>query len=330
MKPAIDVHTHMFSHDWFALLKDKGAPRFEVRETELYPPPGGIFSEGAPFVTPQPGHFDYELRIKDMNAAKVDMAIVSLTAPNCYWGDAATSLKAAQLVNDDMAAAQTTWPDRIRWFASIPWEHEELALAELERCLKAGAIGVMVLANIAGRSLTDPGFANIWKAINKHKLPVLVHPTNPPGTGELDIHRYNLIAQVGFMFDTALAVSRLIYDGFLDTYPNVKLIASHAGAYLPYIAGRMDICYENMPPVREKVTDHPMTLLREIYYDSVTFQQQSLELCVHVGGEDKVMYGSDYPHNIGDMRGCLARVDALPYATRQAVRGGNAERIFNI
>lgn len=324
----IDVHTHMLSQPWFELLKAKGKPRYAVKPSK--DAPLGIFADGAPFMTPQPGHFDYEMRIKAMNAAKVDIAIVSLTCPNCFWGGPQTSLKAAQLVNDDMAAAQTTWPDRIRWFCSIPWEHEALALQELERATAAGAVGVMVLANIAGRSLTDPRFAPIWKAIDRKGLPVLVHPTSPPGTKQLDIQRYNLIAQLGFMFDTSLAIARLLYDGFLAAYPNVKLIAAHAGAALPYLVGRMDICFDNMAAVREKVNARPSELLRGIYYDSVTFTLDALEMAVAVGGPDKMLYGSDYPHNIGDMKGCLARVDALPYEQRKAARGGNARRLFNL
>jgi aminocarboxymuconate-semialdehyde decarboxylase len=70
--------------------------------------------------------------------------------------------------------------------------------------------------------------------------------------------------------------------------------------------------------------------LRRIYYDSVVFQQESLELAIKAGGADKVLYGSDYPHNIGDMKGCLARVDALPPGQRDAVRGGNALRLFKL
>ena len=330
MSDVIDVHTHMLSREWFDLLRAKGAPRYQVKPSKDFPAPLGIYADGAPFMTPQEGHFDYELRIKKMNEAKVDLAIISLTAPNCYWGGPRTSLKAAQLVNDDMAKAQTTWPDRIRWFCSVPWEHTELALEELARATAAGAIGVMVLANIAGRSLTEAKFAPIWQAIDRKRLPVLVHPTNPPATKELDLQRFNLIAQVGFMFDTSLAIARLIYDGFLDTYPNVKLIASHAGGMLPYIVGRMDICFDNMVAVREKVRDRPSELLRRICYDTVTFTRDALAMCVEVGGSDNVMYGSDYPHNIGDMRGCLARVDTLPYAQRQAVRGHNARRIFGL
>ena len=70
--------------------------------------------------------------------------------------------------------------------------------------------------------------------------------------------------------------------------------------------------------------------MRRLYYDSVTYRQESLNMCIEVGGPENVMYGSDYPHNIGDMKGCLARVDALPATQRNPVRGGNAKRIFRI
>jgi aminocarboxymuconate-semialdehyde decarboxylase len=85
-----------------------------------------------------------------------------------------------------------------------------------------------------------------------------------------------------------------------------------------------------MPPCREKISRPPSTYLPEIYYDSVLFAQDALELCVNVGGAANVLYGSDYPHNIGDMKGCLSRVDSLPAETRRKVRGDNAMRIFNL
>jgi predicted TIM-barrel fold metal-dependent hydrolase len=96
----------------------------------------------------------------------VDVCIVSLTCPNCYWGGPEVSLQAARIMNDDMAAARTAHPDRLRWFASLPWQYPQLALPELERALAAGASGVMVLANIDGRPLTDDAFATIWSAID--------------------------------------------------------------------------------------------------------------------------------------------------------------------
>jgi aminocarboxymuconate-semialdehyde decarboxylase len=324
----VDVHTHMLNKDWFELLRRHGAPRYEVRSS--LDAPEGIFLDGAPFMTPMPGHFDYDERIRRMDQARVDLAIISLTCPNVYWGGSEISAQAARIVNDDMARAQRLYPARIRWLASLPWEYPATAVAELERARALGAVGVMVLANIAGRSLTDTQFAPIWQAIDDQGLPVLVHPTAPPGTPEMDIRSYNLIASIGFIFDTSLSIARMMFDGFFERYPNLKIIASHAGGALPYLAGRLDQCFDHMNACRTRTSVRPGEFLRHIYYDAVTYRQDALELCVAVGGADRVMYGSDYPHNIGDMQGCLARVDALPQQQRQAVRGGNAARIFGL
>jgi aminocarboxymuconate-semialdehyde decarboxylase len=238
------------------------------------------------------------------------------------------SLQAAQIMNDDMASARTAHPDRLRWFASLPWQYPELALPELERAVRAGASGVMVLANIGGMPLTDPAFASIWAAIDARALPVLVHPTAPPGVGEMDMARFQLTASIGFTFDTSLATARMIYDGFFDRYPNLKIIASHGGGALPYLVSRMDQCYDNIPACREKITQRPSEYMTRIYADAVVFAPEVLDLCVKVFGGDNVMYGSDYPHTIGDMPGCLARVNALPAVVRGKIRGRNAQRIF--
>jgi aminocarboxymuconate-semialdehyde decarboxylase len=72
-----------------------------------------------------------------MNEVGVDVCIVSLTCPNCYWGGPDVSLQAARIMNDDMAAARTAHPDRLRWFASLPWQYPERALPELERAIAA-------------------------------------------------------------------------------------------------------------------------------------------------------------------------------------------------
>jgi aminocarboxymuconate-semialdehyde decarboxylase len=326
--PVIDVHTHMLTNEWVVLLEQHGGPRYTLKSVA-----GGlraIHLDGAPFMTPVPPMFDWELRIANMNKARVDIAITSLSCPNCYWGSAEVSLKAARVMNDDMAKAQRAWPERIRWFASLPWQHADLALQELRRSCDAGAVGVMVLANIGGKALTDSSFASIWKEIDRRALPVLVHPSAPPGTSELGLHEFQLTAPIGFTFDTSLAVARCIYDGFFDRYPNLKLIASHGGGALPYLIGRLDICWDNIPAARSKTAEPPRNYMRRIYVDSVVFRQDVLNMCVSVCGTDNVLYGSDYPHTIGDMAGCLSRVDALPDLTREKVKGGNAQRIFQL
>jgi len=248
--PAIDVHTHMLNKEWLALLESHGGPRYTLKEVR-----GGlkaIHLDGAPFMTPVPNMFDWEARIANMDRARVDIAITSLTCPNAYWGSPEVSLKAARVMNEEMARAQKTWPDRIRWFASLPWQHEVLALEELKRACDHGAVGVMVLANIAGKPLTDGSFKNIWTEIDRRELPVLVHPSAPPGTSELGLHEFQLTASIGFTFDTSLAIARCIYDGFLDRYQRLKMIAAHGGGALPYLVGRLDICWDNIPAARSK------------------------------------------------------------------------------
>ena len=325
----IDVHTHMLTLDFLDLLRKESGGKYEIRKTRAGQ--DTIWHDGAPFMTLFSGMWDYEERIAAMDAAKVDVAIVSLTSPNVYWGDRAVSLKAARMVNDSMAAQQRARPDRIRWFASLPFQFADDAVAELDRAVKEGAVGVMVLANIDGEDLTNPAFAPVWAAIDKRKLPVLVHPTAPQGVAELHMNEFGLVPPVGFMVDTTLAFARMIYAGFLDTYPNVKLIASHGGATLPYLAGRLDRCHEMIPACAEVIKDKPSTYLQRIWYDTVVYDPRALDLCISVAGSDeRVLYGSDYPHNIGDMTGCLARVDALPSAAAARIRGKNAEKLFGI
>ena len=203
-------------------------------------------------------------------------------------------------------------------------------MAELERTVAAGAIGVMVIANIDGTNLTHPDYAPVWQAIDDRALPVLVHPTAPLGTPDMSLDEYGLVPPIGFMIDTTLAVSRMILDGFFDRYPNLKIIASHGGGTLPYLAGRLDRCHEMIPACADAISEKPSTYLERIYYDSVVYAQSALELCIDVAGSDNVLYGSDYPHNIGDMSGCLGRVNALAPGVAAKIRDGNARRIFNI
>jgi aminocarboxymuconate-semialdehyde decarboxylase len=326
MAPVIDVHTHMLNQAWLKLLEQHGRPRYTLKAVT-----GGlraIHLDGAPFMTPVPEMFDWDLRIKNMDRVGIDVSVVSLTCPNVYWGGEKVSLKAAQVMNDEMAGARKAWPDRIQWFCSLPWQHEKAALAELKRSLKAGACGVMVLANIGGKPLTDPAFARIWKAIDAAKLPVLVHPTAPPGVGEMQMEQFQLTASIGFTTDTTLAVARMIYDGFFDRYGKLKIIASHGGGTLPYLIGRLDQCYAHIPACRTKIREKPSLHARRIYADAVVYADDALTMALRVFGTGNVLYGSDYPHTIGDPIGCLARVDRLPEGARKRVRGENAQRIF--
>ncbi|HEY6894044.1 MAG TPA: amidohydrolase family protein [Rhodanobacteraceae bacterium] len=321
----IDVHTHMFTTRWLDLLKRQGGI-YTIRTR-----PDGqqeIFRGDTPVVIPQRGHFDYAQRLRHMDAAGIDVSIVSLTCPNVYWGGEAVSCQAARESNDTMAQAQSTYPDRIRWFTSLPWEYPEAALAELDRTCANGAVGVMVLANVAGRSLTDPSFAPIWAEIDRRALPVLVHPTDPPGVDQMDMTKFDLSWSVGFMFDTTLAITRMMFEGFFDRYPSLKIIASHGGGTLPYLVGRFEKGDEVEIPSRRQMERKPTDYLRHIYYDSITYDPGALRYLISVVGAEHVMLGTDWPHQVHDTKGAFANTAALPEGEASAIRSKNAVRIF--
>ena len=328
MSLVVDVHTHMYTHNWLELLRKHGSPDLEVKES--LDSPNTIFYRGASFCVLEDPHFDYEVRILNMDKAGVDLAVITLPAPSVFWGGPEQSLGAAQTANNAFAEAQEAYPDRIRWMASLPWEYPQAAVTELERACEIGAVGVLTLGNINGRHLCDELFQPIWEAIDNRGLPVLLHPTYPPGIDELALTQYAMVASIGFMIDTSTAVIRMINDGFFDRFPNLKLIAAHAGATLPFLVGRLDQVFDKTKRARVNIDRPPSEYLQHIYYDSVTYRQESLEMCLQVGTEDRVMFGSDYPFNIGDMVGCLARVNNLSSSARDKVRGDNAVRIFDL
>jgi len=323
----IDVHTHMFTTKWLELLKKEGGG-YNIRTR-----PDGqqeIFRGDTPVVIPQKGHFDWDLRIRHMNEAGIDVSVVSLTCPNVYWGGEAVSCQAAQEANDNVADAQARFPDRIRWFASLPWEYPQRAIQELERACAKGAAGVMVLANVAGKSLTDPMFAPVWAEIDRRALPVLVHPTDPPGVDQMDMTKFDLSWSVGFMFDTTLAITRMIFEGFFDQYPDLKIIASHGGGTLPYLVGRFEKGDEVELASRRQMKRKPTDYLRHIHYDSITYDLGALQYLISVVGPEQVMLGTDWPHWVHDTKGAFANTSLLPAEQMKAVRGANAQRLFGL
>lgn len=325
--PIVDVHTHMFTRRWLELLRASGDPYGVVVR------PDGrdeIYRGPTPVVFPQPGHFDYGIRISHMDRAGIDVSIVSLTCPNVYWGGEAVSTEAARESNDTMADAERAYPGRIKWFTSLPWQYPARAVEELARTVDRGAAGVMVLANVAGRSLTDPHFEPVWAEIDRRGLPVLIHPGEPPGADLMDMGRYDLSWSVGFMFDTTLAITRMVFDGFLDRFANLKLIVAHGGAALPYLVGRFAKGDEVELPSRRRMTARPLEYLKRMYYDCITYDLGALQYLVSVVGADRVLFGTDWPHQVHDVAGSLANTGALPAEQRDAIRGANAVGLFGL
>jgi aminocarboxymuconate-semialdehyde decarboxylase len=324
----IDIHTHAFGQPYLDLLAEHGAPEYGTQR--MHNGKDYLVEKDVPAVALQPEAFDYEAKIRQMDRYGIDLAIVSLSSPSVFWGGEAISRQAAALVNDGQAAAQTAYPDRIRWLASLPWEYPDLAVAELDRAVAQGAVGVMVMATIGGRYLIDPLFEPIWRAIDRHALPVLIHPTAPFGAKEAEFSRERILMPgVGFMFDTTLCIARLILDGFLDRHKKLKIIAAHGGGFLPYVAGRIDMLFDRETLVETKIDRPQSGYLEDIWFDSVVYNPGALDLCIETSGPGNVMFGTDLPMS-ADVETLYAMVDRLPADQVKAIKAGTAQRLFGL
>ncbi|HWJ69915.1 MAG TPA: amidohydrolase family protein [Sphingobium sp.] len=325
--PVIDAHTHMFSKGWVDVVRAN--PDSDTRVVQ-----GQRFEEidyrGQRIIRLSPEMTDFELRIRNMDAAGVDLALISLTTPSVFIGDERISVMLAHRINDDFAEAEKRYPGRIRWFTALPWQYPEAAIKELRRTRERGAIGVATTTNISGKALTDPLFRPVWKAIEDMKMPVFIHPTTPYiDVSAMGMGEHGLANTVGFTADTSLCFMRMILDGFLDEFPGLDMIACHGGGTLPYLAGRMDQMWLKGSSTR-KISQPPSSYLKKLWYDSIVYDQRTLDYLVATVGADRVLYGSDYPFLIGDMVGMLGRVDHLPADQAAAVRSGNARRLFKL
>ncbi|HEU5319787.1 MAG TPA: amidohydrolase family protein [Methylomirabilota bacterium] len=327
----IDVHNHMLSRAWVDLIGAYGGHRYQIsRDVEGRTI---VLRKGARFLGLTEAMFDPEIRLRAMDEAGVDVQVVSYTCPNCYWAEGKVAEQVARTMNDHLADVCARWPARFRGLASVPLQDVDLSLKELERAVdQLGMVGLIVLANVNDTPLDDARFEPFWAAVDARRLPVLLHPTVPPGIEAMGMDRYGLGPAVGFMLDTTLAVARLTLAGVLERYPHFPLIVGHTGATIPYIAGRLDQCHRFIPESRQAITRPPSDYLRRLYYDTVTYEVSVLELAYKLAGPERLLYGSDYPHVIGDVTGCADRIAqlAIPEAEKALIRAGNARRVFKL
>jgi aminocarboxymuconate-semialdehyde decarboxylase len=223
-------------------------------------------------------------------------------------------------------------PGRIYAYAALPMQRPAAAVDELERAVtKLGLQGALTFANVNGRPLDDPEFLPIWQKAAELRVPIFVHPTTPPQPEPfLD---YRLVAIFGFAVDTSLAVMRLLLSGVLDSLPDLRLHVAHLGGVVPYMAERMDRAYRAYAEVQERVHRPPSEILREhCYLDTVLFDPGAIRFAAEAYGTERLLLGSDYPHQVGDLPGCQPAVEraGLGQAETEAVFAGNARRLYGL
>jgi aminocarboxymuconate-semialdehyde decarboxylase len=323
----VDVHTHFYPAGYLDAVR--AHPGLEV----VPDPATGlevIRKDGARVVTLTPAMRELQTRLRDMDRCGIDVAVLSLSIPNVYFAEGEAALTLCRAANDGLLALRRRRPDRLRALASVPLQDPDAAVQELERALAAGMDGVILGTHVNGRFLSDPAFGRFWEACQQRAAVVFLHPMEPLGVAHM--RQYALGPLVGFVADTTLIVSAMIFSGWPERYPRVRLILPHLGGTLPYLAGRLDIGYRAYPECRANIPHPPSHYLRRFYYDTVSFHGPALECAIATAGADRLVLGTDYPHVIGDMEKAVASVQALPLSEgeKAAILGGTAAALFGL
>ena len=182
--------------------------------------------------------------MRDFDAMGMDAQVISPAPAQCYYNvPAEVGIEAARMVNEGVASIAARMPDRIpAAMGSVPLQAGgEAAASELEYAAKTlGLKGVEVLAHVGDLELSDPSFEPFWAKAEALGAVVFIHPsgfTEPRRFG-----RFYFSNVIGNPLDTTMALHHLIFDGVLERYPDLKIIAAHGGGYLPAYSGRIDHC----------------------------------------------------------------------------------------
>jgi predicted TIM-barrel fold metal-dependent hydrolase len=277
-----------------------------------------------------------EGRIAAMDAAGIDVQVLSLTSPGVEQLDAPEAVAFARETNDLLAEAVRRHPDRFAGFAALPTASPEAAAEELERTIgEYGFKGALINGHTRGRYLDDSFFWPILERAEALGVPIYLHPTPPPRPVIETSYTGNFVAALlstaawGWHVETATHVLRLILGGAFDRYPNLQLVVGHMGEGLPFFMPRLEVAL----PVEVTKLERPVgSYLREnLHYTFGGFNwvQAFLDLVLQVGVE-RIMFSADHPYaSMAQARAFLDKLPASP-ADKERIAHSNAERLLRL
>jgi aminocarboxymuconate-semialdehyde decarboxylase len=232
-------------------------------------------------------------RLESMQRTGIDRQVLSAWAD--IFGYALPGEKGEawhRLLNDLLGEFSSKNPREFSWLASGPLPDAARAARELERAVKAGAVGGVVATNVEGTNLGELPLDEYWAAAVALDVPVFLHPAQPaplPRTGKFALNQI-----VQYTFDSTLCVGSLISSGVLDRFPKLRLILSHGGGAVPYLAGRFDVMHERADKAQGIVAAaKPSTYLRRMWYDTILHDAPALRYLAERVSVERIVLGSD-------------------------------------
>lgn len=227
-----------------------------------------------------------------MDQQGIATGVLSVTAPGVHLGADSDARSLARAVNEYGAEVVKDHPGRFGHFASIPLPDIDASLAETAHALDAlGADGVVLLSNAHGRYLGDPDFEPLWAELDRRNATVFIHPAQPP-TPPLPGTPAPL---ADYVFDTTRTALDLVLNGVPHRHPNVRVILSHGGGFLPYTAYRFSGLTSTVVDPDRNAEDI-LHDLQQFYFDTaLSASPSALPSLLAFAEPGHVLYGSDWP-----------------------------------
>jgi aminocarboxymuconate-semialdehyde decarboxylase len=326
--PVVDFHNHFYPPEYLAALEPAGSVLHITHDAVGNP----VVHYPGDYNVMVREHRDIAYRQDVLDRDGVDVQVISLTTPGTHVETPAIAARLAAITNDAFARIHAERPTRFVPLATLPLCDPQASVAEFVRATGSLKMpGAMLFSNVNGTGLDDPRFWPIYEVANDRNAVLMIHPTFPLGVEAM--REYWLMPLNGFLFDTTLAASKLVFSGVVKRYPRIKWVLGHLGGTIPYLAERLDRGWRAFKECRVHIDEPPTAYLkRHFYYDTVNFAAGPLMLAIDFAGADHVLAGSDHPHQIGSIPLMLEAVRALPIpdAQRDGILGGNAERILRM
>lgn len=279
-----------------------------------------------------------EIRLAEMDAAGIDMQVLSLNAPGLEQADAAEQIALATEANDFVAEAIKSHPTRFSAFAALPTATPDQAARELERRVRHdGFKGTLINGHTRGRYLDDPFFSPILECAEALAMPVYLHPTMPPDSVR-EASYSGLSQPVSAMFasagwgwhiETATHLIRMVLGGIFDRYPKLQVVIGHLGEGIPFMLPRLE---RNFPQTLTQLKRPIGSYFREnVYYTfgGFNFPSTFQNLLSEVGA-DRILFSVDYPY--GSMDEARLFLDGLSVSERdrRAIAYQTAETLLRL
>ncbi len=253
----LDVHNHYYPPEYLDALEPAGSCLRITHDAEGNP----IVHYPGDYNVMVRGHRDIAYRQTVLDEMGVDMQVISLTTPGTHVETPEVAARLATITNDAFARVRDERPARFLPLATLPLCDPAASTRELTRALDELRLpGAMLFSNVNGIGLDDQRFWPIYEVANDRDAVLMIHPTAPVGVEAMT--EYWLMPLNGFLFDTTLAASKLVFSGVVKRFPRIRWVLGHLGGTIPYLAERLDRGYRAFKECRAHIDEPPTAYLK--------------------------------------------------------------------